>query len=185
MIPSWQKGKYNLTEREKRFLLVTLPDGLDTTYRHIEDLYFQDTRLRLRKITDAVGQLLELKLTQKFLNRDQAASERKITNLYLSQTEYELFAKLPGRTLHKRRYSYEAWGRLYSIDVFERHLAGLMLAEVEYAQHDPIPAIPPFALKEVTDDVFFTGGHLASLSEAEFLKDFQGYILGNNRNPLG
>jgi CYTH domain-containing protein len=177
MLPSWQKDKYSLTEREKRFLLAALPEGIDKTYRLIEDLYFPDTRLRLRKISDQLGRVLEFKLTQKFPRQNQQPTERHITNLYLTQTEYEMFSGLFGHRLRKRRYGYETWGYHYSIDVFEEHLAGLMLAEIEYGQNDSTPTLPSFALKDVTDDLFFTGGQLAKLSEGDFLKQFQRRIL--------
>jgi CYTH domain-containing protein len=176
VLPDWQKDKYSLVEREKRFLLAALPDGMEKPFRLIEDTYFQDTRLRLRKVTNPLGQTLELKLTQKFPARGQGATERNITNLYLNQTEYELFATLPGHSLRKRRYSYIS-SRHYSIDVFEGHLAGLRLAEVEYTQNEPPPVLPPFALKDVTEDLFFTGGHLAMLTEKTFLEGFQRRIL--------
>jgi CYTH domain-containing protein len=185
MLPKWQKEKYSLTEREKRFLLATLPKGVGTTCRVIEDLYFQDTRLRLRKVTDQLGQILELKLTQKFPSPNQSGSERNITNLYLTQAEYDLFTALPSHSLRKRRYSYETLNQLYSVDVFEGHLTGLLLAEIEYSFQDPPPSLPPFALEDVTDDLFFTGGHLARLSEQTFLVTFQTYILGSDSNTLG
>jgi hypothetical protein len=175
MLPSWQKDKYSLIEREKRFLLAALPDGMEKSFRLIEDLYLPDTRLRLRKVTNPLGQILELKLTQKFLVKGQQTAERSITNLYLNQTEYETFATLPGHRLRKRRYGYTVWGYHYAIDVFEEQLAGLMLAEIDYANEPP--ALPSFALKDVTDDVFFTGGHLATLSEKAFLEGFQRRIL--------
>lgn len=177
MFPSWQKDKYSLIEREKRFLLAALPDGIGKTFRLIEDTYFQDTRLRLRRVTNPLGQALELKLTQKFSGQGQQASERSITNLYLNQTEYELFAGLSGHRLRKRRYDYKASSYHYTIDVFEGPLAGLMLAEIEFAQNEPTPTLPSFALKDVTDDSFFTGGQLATLSEKAFLEQFQRRIL--------
>jgi CYTH domain-containing protein len=177
MLPRWQKDKYSLVEKEKRFLLAALPDGIDKTFRLIEDVYFPATRLRLRKVTDQLGRVLELKLTQKFSAQGQKVTERSITNLYLNQTEYEMLAGLAGHSLRKRRYSYAVWGHHYAIDVFEGNLAGLMLAEIEYGQNDPIPALPSFALEDVTDDLFFTGGHLATLSEETFLEGFQRRIL--------
>jgi CYTH domain-containing protein len=177
MLPVWQKDKYSLVEREKRFLLAALPDGIKKTFRLIEDTYFQDTRLRLRKVTNPLGQTLELKLTQKFAVQGQGATDRNITNLYLNQREYEMFAKLAGHRLRKRRYDYTGSSHPYSIDVFEGHLAGLMLAEVEYGPNEPIPALPSFALKDVTDDLFFTGGYLSTLSEKTFLEGFQRRIL--------
>jgi CYTH domain-containing protein len=95
----------------------------------------------------------------------------------LNQSEYTMFARLSGHSLRKRRYRYEVGKHRYSIDVFEGDLAGLMLAEVEYSQNEPTPILPAFAQKDVTDDLFFTGGHLATLSKRDFLDGFQRCIL--------
>ncbi len=177
MIPPWQKSKYSLVEKEKRFFLETLPADLPReTVQVIEDKYFPTTRLRLRKITDEAGAILALKLTQKFLNHNQPSEQRETTNLYLSEHEYTLFAVLPGYSLKKRRYSYQSLNQHYAIDVFEEHLAGLILAEIEFAEENTVVARPSFALEEVTDDSFFTGGHLAMLTQETFQAQFWAYL---------
>jgi CYTH domain-containing protein len=188
MIPAWQNYKYSVVEREKRFLLETLPGDLSYEgARVIEDRYFPDTRLRLRKITDVSGNILALKLTQKFLSQSQRSEERTITNLYLSEHEYALFVGLWGHLLIKRRYSYEQAGYVYAIDVFEGQVSGLMLAEIALGEQamageqDLAPTLPSFALKEVTEDFFFTGGHLATLARATFLTQLRSYF--TNKHP--
>ena len=56
------------------------------------------------------------------------------------------------------------------IDLFSGPLRGLVLAEVERANdNDLLRLTPPsFAIGEVTDDPFFTGGRLVQLSAADF-----------------
>jgi CYTH domain-containing protein len=187
MIPPWQKSKYSVVEREKRFLVKELPAHLLVTKYHlIEDRYFPETRLRLRKITDRTGTVVALKLTQKFLGQGQLSqsqlsqgqndSERNITNFYLNEREYWLFASLSGASLLKRRYDYEVAGQTYAIDVFEGHLAGLILAEIEYSEREVEPSLPSFAFKDVTKHSFFTGGTLAKLSLEIFRSEFESYL---------
>jgi CYTH domain-containing protein len=176
MTPAWQKHKYSLVERERRFLLETLPEDLSLeTFRFIEDLYFPDTRLRLRKITNKTGETLELKLTQKFGAEQDKGEERVITNMYLNKNEYVLFSDLAGHSLNKRRYNYSFQHQKYAVDVFEGHLSGLVLAEIECDERT-MPALPTFAVKDVTDEIFFTGGNLAMLSQEAFRAGLQNYL---------
>ena len=44
--------KYAVVERERRFLLASLPEGIDCT-RQIIDRYLTGTRLRLREVREA------------------------------------------------------------------------------------------------------------------------------------
>ena len=57
-----------------------------------------------------------------------------------------------------------------SIDVFEGRHQGLILAEMELekkAEADEF-VLPSFVLKDVTDDPFFTGGNLVTITDEEF-----------------
>ena len=94
--------------------------------------------------------------------------------MYLNEAEYHSFSQLPGTEIIKKRYEYRQQGQLYSIDVFEGPLQGLILAEMEAetAAELAAQAIPSFALKEVTADPFFSGGALAGLTEEEFREGF-------------
>jgi CYTH domain-containing protein len=175
--PAWQKHKYSLLEREKKFLLASLPAALSLeTARVIEDIYFPDTRLRLRKMTTIAGETLELKLTQKFVGQDNKSDERVITNLYLNENEYALFSKWSGHHLKKRRYSYHFEHQHFAIDIFEGHLSGLVLAELEFSEQTVAPKLPAFAIREVTEEAFFTGGHLAILNQDMFRAGLERYL---------
>lgn len=175
MIPVWHKNKYSQLERERKFLLHSLPrDSLPEQFRLIEDKYFPDTRMRLRKISRA-GEILELKLSQKFADPNHHGEVRVMTNVYLSEKEFLLFDQLPGQLLKKRRYSYSFQAQQYALDVFEGCLSTLILAEIEFGDADIPHALPAFASKDVTDDSFFSGGYLATLSREAFLHTFQKY----------
>lgn len=177
MIPS--KMKYAQIERERRFLLRELPAGLAIRpYTHITDHYLPYTRLRLRRMTDEVGAEVALKLTQKFGETDfdklshQSGTHTIITNIYLNETEYQTLAPLGGKRLEKRRYRYMSGEHTFSIDIFDGVLSGLILAEIEALSDEQLQNIsmPPWAVAEVTDDIFFTGGNLVAITP-EQLKD--------------
>lgn len=123
----------------------------------ITDVYFLGTRLRLRRMVDRRGGRAAIyKLTQKVPG---AGTGGLITNIYLSESEYDLLAQLDGSTLEKVRYTVPPFG----IDVFLPPLEGLVLAEAEFDDDEAMAAAtaPDGAITEVTDDVRFTGGYLA------------------------
>ena len=92
--------KYAQIEYERRFLLRQLPsDLLLNEFTHIHDVYIPHTRLRLRKMTSSSGELVSLKLTQKYSEPDLPATETIITNFYLNEVEFEKLGVLNGRSL--------------------------------------------------------------------------------------
>ena len=159
--------KYAQFELERRWLLAKLPDALQNSpnYQLIEDRYITGTPLRLRRMTDASGQVTALKLTQKYQAVDQTAYATTITNFYLDEASYALLEALPAHLLVKRRYKLEDGRFQFSIDQFQGLLTGLVLAEIEQPDLTSLHAIPTpsFALREVTEDLRFTGGELAGL----------------------
>lgn len=64
--------------------------------------------------------------------------------------------------MRKTRHYYAAPGVTLSVDRFEGPLAGLFLAEAEFAADAAMAAFPSptFAMREVTDDPRYTGGEL-------------------------
>jgi CYTH domain-containing protein len=164
--------KYGYVERERRFLVKTLPPevNLQQDYRRIFDRYFPNTFLRLREITTPEGQLIQ----QKFARKEAAGDSSRhahITNLYLTSDEHNLLATLRGMDLHKRRYHYPYLEHVIGIDVFDGQLTGLILAEVEFISDEVMAQFQPpgFCTIEVTDDLFFSGGHLATV-QADVLR---------------
>ncbi len=49
--------KYAVVERERRYLLASLPEGVTSTYL-IVDRYVTGTRLRLREVRDEAGTVI-------------------------------------------------------------------------------------------------------------------------------
>lgn len=169
-------GKYACIERERRFWLKEIPPQIVACpVRRITDKYLDNSRLRLRKIEDSQGNIIALKLTQKYATEFTASYQRLITNLYLNPSEFEQLAALSGDTLIKQRYRYDWQGFQFGIDVFEAKHAGLVLAEVEAPTDEQLFSIPipDFVCKEVTNAAFFTGGNLAKLTAAELQQAFQ------------
>ena len=93
-----------------------------------------------------------------------------MTNIYLNEAEHKAFAHLAHSNLTKRRYTYHHDGYDYSLDQFEGHFEGLLLAEIESQGTMDITRLPcpGFAVREVTADPLFNGGSLADITKAEF-----------------
>ena len=167
--------KYARVERERRFLLTGLPEGLEPAAPHTQifDNYLTGTRLRLRKIRVPERREWTWKLTQKFAPDPSDFSRTLITNIYLSQYEYEMLAVFEGDELRKNRYPFEHEGRAYSVDVFLGNLRGLFLAETEFETDEELRAFAPpaFAALEVTNDETFTGARLVGLTTEDLRRE--------------
>jgi CYTH domain-containing protein len=163
--------KYTRVERERRYLLRGLPEGLEPHAPHaqITDNYVTGTRMRLRKHRWVPTNEWTLKLTQKHCPSPPDFSRTLITSLYLNEYEYEVFSVFEGNELRKNRYPFEHAGRVYSIDVFLGPLRGLVLAETDFESDEEMDAFPPppFAHADVTRDELFTGGRLVELTAEE------------------
>jgi CYTH domain-containing protein len=162
-----REGKYARIERERRFLLAEPPlVTAGTAARLITDRYVTGTRIRLRLTQQEDTRALHYKLTQKVPSEQHHGGiQGLITNIYLDRFEYELLAGLPCVVLSKTRYSVPPMG----IDVFHGHLGGLVMAEAEFTSDTACDCfVPPsYCLVEVTDDLRFTGGHLARTDREE------------------
>jgi len=162
------QGLYAATEREERWLLSRLPDDVTDPVK-ILDKYLANTTLRLRRAQS--GSRLVYKLGQKVRPDPTDPSINQMTNMYLSQSEFELLGQVEGATLSKTRWHWSPGHRRFSVDQFDERLAGLVVAETERPVDGVGPTRPPLAVADVTEDDRFSGGCLASLtlSEAEDL----------------
>jgi CYTH domain-containing protein len=166
-----QLGKYAQLERERRFLLGSLPRDLSSSAPHttIQDRYLHRTRFRLRRMVASDSQSTQYKLTQKYLHTPGNFASVVITNTYLTELEYRTFEPLAADELWKDRYRYWNDGWRYAVDVFQGRLAGLVLAEIEFATDDDLATFmpPAFVQAEVTAETAFTGGRLCQSTAAE------------------
>lgn len=142
-------SRYAHLEREQRWLAESLP-RTRTGPVEIYDRYILGTRLRLRRAGDV------FKLGQKVPVAEDAVS---LTNIYLSANEYDVFALLPALEVRKRRWHTTWEGHDIAVDEFTDR--NLILAEAELSADEPYLSMPPFAVKDVTGDVTYTGGALA------------------------
>ena len=165
------ESKYARVERERRYLLQDLPEGLTRADPHLQitDNYITGTRLRLRKVREPRTNKWTVKFTQKFAPNAEDLSRTVITNTYLNALEAETLSVFNANEIRKNRYYFEFEGRKFSVDMFLGDLFGLVLAEVSFDSDEELDLFrkPPFALAEVTDDPVFTGGRLCELTFAE------------------
>ncbi len=162
-------GKYANPEVERKFLLRGVPSSA-TFHSEITDLYVKDSTLRLRKAETKGG--TRYKLAQKIRPNPQDTRMILHTNIYLSESEYDLVTSLPSNKLQKTRHSFKAGNVPVGVDQFHGALDGLVVLEVDFgANGNPDGfASPSIALAEVTDDERFTGATLATTTRATLIE---------------
>ena len=162
------ESKYARVERERRYLLQDLPEGLSRADPHVQitDNYITGTRLRIRKVREPRTNKWTVKFTQKFAPDAQDFSRTIITNTYLNALEAETLAMFDANEIRKNRYHFEYEGRKFSVDMFLGDLFGLVLAEAGFETDEELDSFtkPPFAIADVTNNELFTGGRLCGLT---------------------
>lgn len=166
-------AKYSRIEYERRFLVSPDADWkkvVEPYSKIFEDKYLRNSRLRLRILTDSDTNRKLIKLTKKFAS--DSPYFQMITTIILSPDEYQLFGALEGYRLKKTRYYHHLLDRIFSIDVFENELNGLVLCETESDKLEELmsAALPTYVVREVTEDAFFTGGQLSKIKNADLLR---------------
>jgi CYTH domain-containing protein len=161
-------SKYARVERERRYLLQDLPEGLTRADVHVQitDNYITGTRLRIRKVRDPRTNKWTVKFTQKFAPQPADFSRTIITNIYLNALEAETLSVFDANEIRKNRYPFDFEGRKFSVDMFLGDLFGLVLAEVSFETDEELESFPrpPFAIADVTNNEIFTGGRLCGLT---------------------
>jgi len=178
-------SKYGRVERERRYLLPDLPEGLSRADHHLQitDNYITGTRLRIRKVRDPRTNKWVVKFTQKFAPNPADLSRTIITNIYLNAIEAETLAIFDANEIRKNRYRFEFEDRQFSADMFLGDLFGLVLAEVSFETDEELDNFPPppFAIAEVTNNEMFTGGRLSELTFEDIRKEIErGGLLTRN-----
>jgi CYTH domain-containing protein len=153
--------KYAVIERERRFLLARMPEGVVLT-REVVDRYVVGTRLRLREVREGDGAPVR-KLSHK-VRLGEGPAEVACTNLYLDEAEWALLAALPAEVLRKTRHVVERDGLRLVVD---EHPDGTLVAEVDDGDGPPAE-VPGWldVVREVTEDERWTGAGIAGTSGA-------------------
>ncbi len=148
--------KYAVVERERRYLLGRLPEGV-TSSREIVDRYLTGTRLRLREVRESDGTVVR-KLGHK-VRLSEGPAEIACTNLYLDEDEWAVLGALPGRTLRKTRHMVVVDGCVVAVD---EHEDGSLVAEID-DRDEPSDEVPAWldVIRDVTADEAWTGAALA------------------------
>lgn len=163
-------AKYSRIEYARRFVVAPEADwkrfAEPFSKRH-EDKYLNGTRLRIRIQTDSDSNRRLIKLTKKY--ESESAYFRQINTILLTPEELEIFDRLAGERVAKTRFYHRYKNRIFSIDVFENDLRGLLICETEQPTLEDLTRAepPPYALSEVTENPFFTGANLAEATAAE------------------
>jgi hypothetical protein len=167
---SLSENKYACSEYERRLLLQEAPPSIDAAkHARIVDHYLPGKRMRLRRMEWPNHGIVEYKFGLKFPDPSLPDGCVALTNLYLTENEYDHLRLFGGSAcIVKRRYPFVHAGVSYGIDVFEGQHAGLVLAEIGFETADEYARfqMPDFALADVTTEVFFTSGELATVPES-------------------
>lgn len=166
------ESKYARVERERRYLLRDLPEGITRADLHLQitDNYMTGTRLRLRKVREPRTNKWIVKFTQKVASNPQDFSRTIITNTYLNALEADVLSTVfNSNEIRKNRYHFDFEGHKFAVDMFLGDLFGLVLAEVSFETDEELDQFPkpPFAIVDVTNEEMFTGGRLCELTFSE------------------
>lgn len=158
--------RYARPEYERRFLLDAIPtDAADP--RHITDRFLTGTRLRLRTVHDgATGEVLETKLGHKVRPDPADATTVLCTSLYLEPGEVEALLALEAVEVAKTRHRWSHDGHPIAVDSYDGHLAGLVVAELNFADPEQLAGYepPPPLGPEITGVEALTGPNLARVT---------------------
>lgn len=148
--------KYAVVERERRFIVDHLPDGV-SRWARITDRYLTGTRLRLREVVAGDGSVVR-KLGHKVRLSD-GPQEVACTSMYLDDAEWAALIGLPTRVLHKTRHWVERDGLRVVVDQLAD---GTLVAEID-DKDGPPARVPPWlaVVREVTGEEAWTGAALA------------------------
>lgn len=143
-------------EIERKFLVKDLPEAYrEYPMQKIEQAYLcVSPVVRVRKSND------DYYLTCK----GPGLLVREETELKLTEESYRhLLEKADGQVIAKRRYCIPFGAHTIELDVFDGHLAPLVVAEVEFsAVNEARDFVPPAWFgKEVTDDPAYTNAALS------------------------
>lgn len=160
-----KKWKYAQGELERRFLITDRPEILDSLpLKTIIDKYLHGTALRIRKVID--GEYVQYKFTKKLPHNSNGVMIQWVSTIYISQEEYKILMKVPGKLIRKKRYYYAPpSGEVIGIDEIElaRDKKKIWIAEVEFQELTEGPYVLPMPHdREITGEERYQGNELAN-----------------------
>jgi len=168
-------------EREKTYLLKSLPEGLANCQSEIlSDAYIPTSAehpvLRLRRRGD------RYEMTKKEPVSGTDSSRQNEHTIKLTADEAAAFDIVEAKRFTKRRYYCTVEGHAAELDVYLEALAGLVVIDFEFKSDEELEAfaMPDICLADVTQDEAFAGGILAGKKYADLTEALQKY----NYEPL-
>ncbi len=160
---------------QRRFLVEGLPEPLSPRDLHwqIFDNYIENTRLRLRKIRVPETKNWTRVFEQRIFFEDDNFSELKLSQMYLTESEYNKLEYFKSREIRKNRYFLQYNNRQIAIDIFLGELWGLNIGLVEFENEEGFSEfeLPTFLLGEVTNNNFFLGENLVKKTFADVQRE--------------
>ena len=164
------------SELRRVFLIQDLPEPLTRASSHLQifDNYVEKTRLRLRSVRVPETKKWSWILEHRFPPDENDLSIWKVAEIFLNEAEYHVFEQFEGREIRKNRYFYELDGNQLELDVFIGKLWGLNTAKVVFESIEELQnfEIPPFVIREVTNNHFFVNENLVGKSFADVQAEF-------------
>lgn len=164
------------SEFRRVFLIRDLPEPLTRASSHLQifDNYIEKTRLRLRSVRVPETKKWSWILEHRFPAVENDLAVWKVAEMCLNEAEYHVFEQFEGREIRKNRYFYELDGKQFELDVFIGKLWGLNMAKVVFENIEEMQnfEIPPFVVREVTNNSFFINENLIGKSFADVQAEF-------------
>ena len=157
LVGPWRRGPSGMVERERKWLVETMPDLPDDGVRMAQGYVAIDGTVSLR-VRDAgsKGRTMTLK--------GGAGATRTELEWKIGVDRFDAAWALTGdRQVEKTRYRIPLGDHTAELDVFEGRLAGLVVVEVEFEDEDALVAFEPpdWFGRELTDDGRYTNAALA------------------------
>ena len=163
-------------EIERKFTVKALPENLDSYPFHlIEQAYLNtDPVLRIRRQDD------EYYLTYK----GKGLMAREEYNLPLNQSSYEhLLPKADGICISKKRYLIPWDPYTIELDVFEKSLAPLIIAEVELSAHFEVNLVYCFEKNGVLENIDDENSVIAKITPETYIQLKEKNIVNDGMIP--
>jgi hypothetical protein len=178
--------EYFRTELRRVFVIADLPEPLTRASSHLQifDNYIENTRLRLRSVRSPETKQWTYILEQRFPVDENDLSVWRVSEIFLSEIEHQVFEQFEGREVRKNervetnevrfnRYFYNYKNKEFVLDVFLGALWGLNLAKVFFQTEEDMKLFekPEFAIFEATNNSVLSGENLVGKNITELLEN--------------